>query len=115
MSLRSNEHTSSSMDDLIDSNLESLYQRSAYITNLDQFIGTENDAQLIEYWLREFAHSRTIENKSDFVLALQQDICHLDNIINDHVTFDLLVTGSKHNHRHKKQSEFIKIPHILRI
>ena len=83
MSLQPNEHTPSSMDDPAAFKLESLYQRSAYITNLDQFIRTENEAQLLEYWLREFAHSRTIENKNDFVLALQRDICHLDKIIND--------------------------------
>jgi len=63
--------------------LESLYARSAYITNVNQFLTEQNEAKALAYWLSEFIPGDSLESADDIVPAIFRCIASIDELIND--------------------------------
>ena len=63
--------------------LESLYARSAYITNVNQFLTEQNETKALAYWLSEFIPGDSLESADDIVPAIFRCIASIDELIND--------------------------------
>jgi len=63
--------------------LDSLYERQAYITNLDEFLSETNTKRALLYWLIEYENFAQIRSKQELVHTINRAIAGIDELIND--------------------------------
>ncbi len=66
-----------------DVNLDELYSRQAYITNLDEFLQETDTRRALLYWLIEHENLAQIKTKQDITNTLHRAIANIDELIND--------------------------------
>lgn len=63
--------------------LDSLCERTPFVTDLSGFIKETNDAQALRFWLREYEDLTALNDVEDVFLAIERSITSLDHLIND--------------------------------
>lgn len=63
--------------------MDDLYTRPAYIANIDQFLGEQDEKKALVYWLSEFVSKENLTSADDIVLAVHRCIADIDHLIND--------------------------------
>ena len=66
-------------------NLDSLFSRSAYITNVQQFLNEIDYIKALTYWLTEFTPIESLKEPEDIIDAIHRSISDIDHMINDQV------------------------------
>lgn len=62
--------------------LDSLYSRQSYITNLSEFLQQDDVHRALVYWLIEYENFAQIKSTNDIVNAIHRTIANLDEMIN---------------------------------
>ena len=65
--------------------IDSLYNRAAYITNIDQFLEETDDNKALHYWLSEYVPKQTLKIPEDVVLAIHRCIADIDHLLNEQI------------------------------
>ncbi len=63
--------------------LDSLCERTPYITDLNAFINERDDAKALKYWLQEHENADQFETVEDVQLAIDRSVSEIDHLIND--------------------------------
>ena len=63
--------------------LDSLYSRQAYITNLDDFLAEQQTIRALTFWLIEYENFSRVRSKQDIVNTINRAIANIDELIND--------------------------------
>ncbi|VUD66157.1 hypothetical protein TDB9533_03518 [Thalassocella blandensis] len=64
-------------------NLDALYQRSPYITDVSDFIKEKDAHSALVYWLKEYEITDQLESTDDITNAIHRRIADIDHLIND--------------------------------
>lgn len=70
-------------------NLDKLYSRQAYITNLAEFLDESDVKRALLYWLIEYEDFSKIKTKQDIVFAINRAIANIDELVNDQLNLIL--------------------------
>lgn len=62
---------------------DSLYLRSHYITNIEQFLSESDTHKALVYWLNEYAQKNRINQRQDIIYMIQESIAMIDELINE--------------------------------
>ncbi len=91
-STRSNTLSSGS-DTRSNIDLEAICLTPAYVSNLGQFLATDDSTKALVYWLTEFTLAENIKNTRDIVDLIQRSVVSIDHLINDQL--NIIIHDSK--------------------
>lgn len=67
--------------------LDNLVTQKPYVTGMQEFLDSDDPHQSLVYWLGEFSDKSRLKTPQDAVIAIQQSIADLDELINDQLNF----------------------------
>jgi len=69
--------------------LDSLYSRQAYITNLDDFLDEADITRALVYWLIEYENFARVKTARDIITTINRAIADIDELVNDQLNIIL--------------------------
>ncbi|MFT5083365.1 MAG: type VI secretion system protein ImpD [Lentisphaeria bacterium] len=61
--------------------LDTLCERSAYVTNVSDFVKEKNPRAALLYWINEFERPNTLKTKEDICSAIDRSVAEIDRMI----------------------------------